>query len=142
MISEIALAVVLLVSAGMLGRTLLHLSALHPGVDIHDVLVSRMAISPAALQHPDAIRAAWDDVLARARAVPGVEAAATVDTVPLREGNNQNGYWTNAAVPPENQQPVALSTCVTPEYLKVMGIPLRAGRFFTDWTAWATNPSS
>jgi len=131
-VSEIALAVVLLISAGMLGRTLLRLSALDPGVNVHNVLVSRMALSPATLPHPALIRAAWNDVLDRARRVPGVETATIVDTVPMREGNNQNGYWTTAAVPPENQQPIALSTCVTPEYLKVMEIPLRQGRFFTD----------
>jgi len=130
--AEIALAVVLLVSAGMLGRTMLRLSALDPGVNIHNVLISRMAISPAALPHPAQIRATWDDVLERARRVPGVAAATMVDTVPLREGNNQNSYWTSAAMPAENLRPVALSTCVTPEYLKVMGIPLRRGRFFTD----------
>jgi putative ABC transport system permease protein len=131
-VAEITLAVVLLVSAGMLGRTLLRLSALNPGVDIRNVLISRMGISPATLTSPARIRAAWDDVLDRARRVPGVEAVATVDTVPLREGNNQNGYWTTPAVPPDNQQPVALSTSVTPDYLKVMGIPLREGRFFNE----------
>ena len=131
-ITEIALAVVLLVSAGMMGRTLLRLAALDPGVDIHNVLVSRMALSPATLPHPAAIRAAWDDVLDRARRIPGIEAAAIVDTVPMRPGNNQNGYWPNAAVPPLDKQPIALSTCVTPQYLEVMGIRLLAGRFFSD----------
>jgi predicted permease len=47
-IAEIALAVVLLVSAGMLGRTLLRLSSLDPGVNIRNVLVTRMALSPGA----------------------------------------------------------------------------------------------
>ena len=130
-IAEIALAMVLLFSAGMLGRTLLHLSALDPGVNIHNVLVSRMAISPAVLPYPGRIRAAWDDVLDRTRRLPGVADVTIVDTVPMREGHNENGYWTTAAVPPENRQPVAISTCVTPDYLKVMRIPLRQGRFFT-----------
>jgi predicted permease len=130
--SEIALAVVLLVSAGMLGRTLLRLSSLDPGMNFHNVLVTRMAISPAALTNPGRIRAAWQDVLDRARRVPGVEAVAMVDTVPMRQGNNQLGYWNSAALPPENQMPLALATSVTPDYLKVMGIPLRRGRFFDD----------
>jgi predicted lysophospholipase L1 biosynthesis ABC-type transport system permease subunit len=55
---EIALAVVLLVSAGGLGRTLVRLSALDPGVNVRNVLVSRMALSPATLPHPARIRAA------------------------------------------------------------------------------------
>jgi len=131
-ISEIALAVVLLVSAGMLGRTLLHLSSLDPGVNIHNVLVTRMAISPDTLASPARIRAAWQDVLERARLVPGVQAVTMVDTVPLRQGSNQIGYWTTPAEPPVNQQPVVLADSVTPDYLKVMGIPLRRGRFFDD----------
>jgi len=128
--AEIALAVVLLVAAGMLGRTLLVLSAQDPGVNVHNVMVSRMALSPAVLPHPARIRAAWDDLLERARRVPGVESATVVDTVPMREGHNENTYWTSAALPPDNRQPVA--TCVTPDYLSVMGIPLRAGRFFDE----------
>jgi predicted permease len=131
-ISEIALAVVLLVAAGMLGRTLLRVSALHPGVDIRNVLVTRMALSPGVLADPGKIRPAWQDVLSRASRVPGVQSVAIVDTVPMREGNNQIGYWISADVPPENRRPVALATSVSPDYLKVMGISLRRGRFFNN----------
>ena len=129
-ISEIALAVVLLVSAGMLGRMLLRLSSLNPGLNIQNVLTARTALSPATLTNPAQIRAAWDDILNRARSVPGVQAIATVDTVPLREGNNQIGYRTTPDPQPENQQPLVLASSVSPDYLKVMGIPLRQGRFF------------
>jgi predicted permease len=131
-VSEIALAVVLLVAAAMLGRTLLHLSSLDPGMNVRNVLVSRMALSPSVLANPDRIRAAWQDVLDRARRVPGVQFVAVVDTFPMREGNNQLGYWPTADVPPENKQPIALATSVSPDYLAVMGIPLRQGRFFND----------
>jgi predicted permease len=129
-VSEIALAMVLLVSAAMLGRTLLRLSAVDAGIDVHNVLTARMALSSATLADPAKIRAAWQDVLTRARRAPGVEAIAMVDTVPLRQGNNQIGYWTNPALPPVNQQPVTLASSVTPDYLKVMGIRLLEGRFF------------
>ena len=130
--SEIALAVVLLVSAGMLGRTLLRLSSLDPGVNIQNVLVTRMALSPGTLANPAKIRAAWQDVLDNAARVPGVQSVAMVDTVPMREGNNQIGYWTTPAEPPEDKQPFVLANSVTPDYLKVMGIPLRQGRFFNE----------
>ncbi|MDR3698224.1 MAG: ABC transporter permease [Candidatus Sulfopaludibacter sp.] len=128
--AEIALAVVLLVCAGLLGRTLLRLSSLDPGLNVRNVLTARTALSPATLPYPAQIRAAWDDVLERARQVPGVEAAAMVDTVPMREGNNPIGYRTSPAEAPDNQQPVALATSVSPDYLKVMGIRLLEGRFF------------
>lgn len=127
---EIALAVTLLVSAGMLGRTLLRLTALDPGVNLQNVITARMALSPATLARPAAIRAAWEEALESARRVPGVEAIATVDTVPMREGNNPIGYWTTPVAPPANERPLTLANSVSPDYLKVMGIPLRRGRFF------------
>lgn len=139
-ISEIALAVVLLVAAGMLASTLVRLSSVHPGLNVRNVLITRMALSPATLANPARIPAAWKDVLDRARHVQGVESAAIVDTVPMREGNNQLGYWTTAAIPPENQQQMALATSVTPDYLRVMGIPLREGRFFDDHDRKGSEP--
>jgi predicted permease len=50
----------------------------------------------------------------------------------MREGNNQIGYSTTASIPNPDQTPLALATCVSPDYLKVMGIPLLKGRFFDD----------
>jgi predicted permease len=134
-ISEIALAVVLLVAAGILGRTVLRLSSLDPGINVHNLLVTRVALSPAVLksdvlQNPAQIRATWQDVLDHSRRVPGVESVALADIIPMRQGYNGLGYWTTPAPPPANQMPVALASSVTPEYLKVMGIPLRQGRFF------------
>ena len=130
--SEIALAVVLLVAAGMVGRTLLRLSALDPGVDIRNVLVTRLAMSPDALGNPEQIRVAWQDVLDRARRLPGVRSVALTDIIPMRIGTNALGYWTTPVPPPPNTMPVALATTVTPDYLTVMGIPLRQGRFFNE----------
>jgi predicted permease len=139
-ISEIALAIVLLISAGILGRTMLRLSSVDPGVDIRNVLTARLALSPGTLASPARIRVAWREVLERARRVPGVQSVTMVDTVPMREGNNQIGYWTTPAEPPQNQQPLTLATCVTPDYLKVMGIALRQGRFFSDQDRMGNEP--
>jgi predicted permease len=131
-ISEIALAVVLLVSAGILGQTRLRLSSLDPGIDIRNLLITRTALPPAVLANPARIPAAWQELLDRVRRAPGVESATMVDTAPMREGNNQIGYWTTPAVPEKHQMPLALASSVTPDYLKVMGIPLREGRFFDE----------
>jgi len=139
-ISEIGLAVVLLVCAGVLGRTLLRLSALDPGVDTHNVLVGRMALSPAVLGNPAQTRATWDDVLDRAAGVAGVQAVAIVDTVPMRDGYNELGYWTTPALPPPREQPAALATSVSPGYLKTAGMSLRSGRFFDASDRMGTPP--
>jgi predicted permease len=130
--SEIALAVVLLIAAGMLGRTLLRLSALDPGVDTRNVLVTRLAMSSGVLGSPEQIRVAWQDVLDRARRVPGVRSVALADVIPMRVGTSALGYWTTPDPPPPNTMPTALASTVTPDYLAVMGIPLRHGRFFTE----------
>jgi predicted permease len=129
---EIALAVVLLVGAGTLGRAVLRLSYLDPGINTRNVLATRVALSPSALQNTSQMRAAWRDVLDRARSVPGVQFVALSDIIPMRVGENGLGYWTTPAPPPSNEMPIALASCVTPDYLKVMGIALREGRFFDD----------
>ena len=131
-VSEVALTVVLLVCAGMLGRTLLRLSSLDPGVDIRNVLTARTALSPETLKNPARTRAAWDDLLDRARRVPGVQAVATVDTVPMREGSNPVPYWNSSALPPQEQMPLVLANSVSPDYLKVTGMHLLQGRFINN----------
>jgi predicted permease len=130
---EIAIAVVLLVSAGLLGQTLLRLSALDPGVDIRNVLTARTALSPATLADAGRTRVAWKSLLEEGRRVPGVEAIAMVDTVPMREGSNEVNYSVVAAnVDDGRQYPTVLANSATPEYLKVAGIPLRRGRFLAE----------
>jgi len=131
-VSEIALAFVLLVSAGMLGRTLLALSSLNPGFNAHNVLAARFALSPKVLGNPSQIRSAWRDVLDRARRLPDVKFVALADIIPMREGENVMPYRTTPNPLPPNQEPTALGSTVTPDYLKVMGVPLLEGRFFDD----------
>jgi predicted permease len=138
--SEITLAVVLLVAAGVLGRTVLRLSSVDPGIDVHNVLAARVALSPGVLESPAQMRAAWRDVVERVRRVPGVQSAALADIIPMRPGENALGYWTTSAPPPPNQMPIALASSVTPDYLKVMGIPLRQGRFFSDYDRMGAEP--
>ncbi|HEX5226078.1 MAG TPA: ABC transporter permease, partial [Bryobacteraceae bacterium] len=131
-IAEIAIAMVLLASAGILGRTLLRLASLDSGVNLHNVLTARIALSPATLENPDATREAWRDLLDRGRRVPGVEAIAAVDTVPMREGSNIIGYSLSGAPAMDEKTPMVLANSVTPDYLKATGIVLRRGRFITD----------
>jgi putative ABC transport system permease protein len=132
--------VVLLVCAGVLIRTLAAFSSLEPGLNVHNVLTARVAVSPAALDRPAAIRAAWQDVIDRGRRVPGVAAVALTDIVPMRVGENALPYATTAAATPSVDSPVALASSVTPDYLTVMGIPLRAGRFFDDHDSADSEP--
>jgi len=138
-IAEIALAFVLLISAGMLGRTLLRLSSLDPGVNVHNVLTARFALSPATLSNDDKIRPAWQETLERMRSLPGVQAATLSDIIPMREGENSLGYSTTPTPPPDDA-PLALASCVTPGYIDVMQLPLREGRFLNDQDRLGSEP--
>ncbi len=131
-IAEVALAVVLLVSAEILGRTLLRLSSLDPGFNTRNVLVAHVALSPAVLENPAKARTAWEDVLGRARRLPGVQSVALADVVPMRVGEDAVGYWATPVPPPPDQIPLALTSIVTPDYLNVMGMRLRRGRFLNE----------
>ena len=131
-VAEIALALVLLISAGLLGRMLLRILSVDPGIDARNVLVARVALSPTVLEGPARIRAAWRDVVDRVRGVPGVESVAIADIIPMSGEADEIGYWTTAAAPPANEMPMSQMNLVTPDYLRVMGITLRRGRFFTE----------
>ena len=58
----------------------------------------------------------------------------------MREGENSLSYWTTATPPPPNQEPFALASCVSPDFLTVMGIPLREGRFFNEHDLTGSEP--
>jgi len=131
-VAEVALAVVLLVSAGILGRTLLRLLSLDPGLNTQNLLVAHVALSPAVLGNPTKARAAWEDLLDHARRFPGVQSVALADVVPMRVGEDAVGYWTTPIPPPPDQTPLALLSIVTPDFLDVMGISLHRGRFLNE----------
>jgi len=131
-ICQIALALVLLSVAGVLGRTLLRLSTLNPGIDIHNVLTARVAVSPAVLEEPAKARADWQQLLDDVKRVPAVKSAALTDIVPMREGENVLGYSATAAIPSPNELPQALASAVSPDYRTVMRLPLLSGRFFDE----------
>jgi putative ABC transport system permease protein len=131
-VCQIALALVLLSTAGVLGRTLLRLASLNPGIDIHNVLTARVGVSPAVLADPAKARTDWEDLLEDVRRVPAIKSAALTDIVPMREGENTLWYSTTATIPPLSQAPWALASAVTPDYLNVMNLPLVRGRFFGD----------
>ena len=128
-VCQIALAFILLTSAGILGRTLLRLSSLNPGVDLHNVLTARVAVSPEALSNPEKARASWQALMDSLRADPAVQSVALTDTVPMREGQNVLNYWATKTPPPPDQAAESLAVSVTPDYLNVMHIPLLRGRF-------------
>ena len=131
-VSQIALALVLLSAAGVMGRTLFRFASLNPGIDIHNSLSARVALSPAVLSNPAQARAAWQELIDNLKRTPAVQSVALTDIVPMREGENVLDYRATAAPVPPSQKSEALASAVTPDYLPVMRLPLLRGRFFND----------
>jgi putative ABC transport system permease protein len=126
---EVTLAVVLLVAAGLLFRSLGQLRSVDPGFRAPGVLTFRLA-APANRYGTRADQATlFDRILSRLRALPGVTAAAAVDPLPL-SGQGWSGSFVVAGrpVPPGEPGPHAELSRVTPGYLSAMGIPLVSGR--------------
>ncbi len=133
-VAEIALAVVLVVGAGLLARSLAALSAVDMGFAPERLLVLSTQVPIRTSE--DAPRATdfYRDLLPELRAIPGVVAAAGVTNVPTAVGSN-GGYVLEGG--PTFAQvgvraPQAVFTVVTPEYFRTIGVPLKAGRDFTD----------
>lgn len=134
-IGEMAMALVLLVGAGLMLRTLMDLWKADPGFDPHHVL-NFTVMPPASLaaQSPDAIRAAFRQLDSTIHAVPGVESVSLETGAVLMEGDSEKYFITEGQQPTSRQAdlPMALDYVVEPEYLKAMRIPLLRGRFLTE----------
>jgi len=124
-VSEIAFACVLLVSAGLLVRSFLRVLDVNLGFQPERAAAVRVDPDPHMARQ--AIPAYFSDVLRRARAVPGVEAAGLSDALPL--GRNRSwGAPAKGQVYPPGHFPDAFVRVVSDGYLRAMGIPLRDGR--------------
>jgi putative ABC transport system permease protein len=130
-VSEVAVAVVLLAGAGLLARSFLTLLAVNPGFDVGRVATAQVQVNGP--RYPDSTSVwAWQDRLLRGvQAIPGVESAALGSQLPL--GGNMDGYGVQALDKPLANPELAPSAdryTVTTGYLKTMGIPVVEGRDF------------
>lgn len=130
---EVAMSLVLLVGAGLLLRTLGHLWAVNPGFDPTNILTMKVALAPEASTQAANARLAYRQLLERVETIPGIRSAAMTTLLPLGGGDSELGLWEGSgAAPPVDQMKWALNYIVTPDYLKVMRIPLIRGRFFSN----------
>lgn len=130
---QMALTVVLIVGAGLLFRTVRHLWEVNPGFEIQRVITFKIGLSPSAKKSAAAMRSTYEQLTDRFRTLPGVEAAEFTTLVPLSGKDDSLPFWVGAGAPVTSiaEAPRATSYSVGPDYLKVMGIPLLKGRFFT-----------
>ena len=132
--AQLALAVVLLVGAGLLVRSFMRVAGLDLGIRAPQVLTAMINLSPA--RYSDAARqiAFTDDALRRANALPGVQAAGVSQTIPLTGINDQGGFAVEGRPdpPPGSQGPHANRPHVSPGYFDAMGIRLVSGRLIDE----------
>src|SRR5262249_29233731 len=131
-VAEVALSLVLLVGAALTLKSLGALRSVDPGLDPHGVLTLDLGLPRQAYPEPRQASAFFDRVLARVRALPGVEAASTVDSVPLvDEGSMQPIAIAGRPAGLFAEQPEVAVRLISPEYFRTLRIPLRHGRDFT-----------
>jgi predicted permease len=124
---EIALAVLLLIGAGLLIRTVAHFYQLRPGFDPAHVITASFSLQDARYNTSQRVNQLFDSGLARIRALPGVESAGAGLTLPYELGLN-SGFW-HADGPEASGQQETTNLCyVTPGYLEALRIPLQRGR--------------
>jgi putative ABC transport system permease protein len=131
-VAEIGLAALLIIAAGLLIRSFWALSHLDPGFQSAHVLTARITPNQSFCNDPTRCLAFYRNVLDQIHSSPGVSAAALVNTLPL------NGRVMKRSIEIDDLRsgsgdvvPLFWLHIVTPEYLRVMGIPLQSGRWFT-----------
>lgn len=132
-IAEISLALILLVGAGLMMKSLYKLMSVNPGFRPNRVLTMEMDLRTQQYSKDPAILNFWQQVLDRVRALPGVETAATGTVVPLT-GNHNRGDITveGMALPTPGNFPHPDFHDVSPDFISTLGIPLLRGRTFAD----------
>jgi predicted permease len=131
---EMALALVLLIGAGLMLRSLATLWRTDPGFNPHDVLSFSVSLPPSMMKaSPDLIRATYRDLENKLASIPSVQAASlTWESVPMG-WDDEEVFWPAGQPKPASTSDMNWSIIyvVSPDYLKVMSIPLRSGRFIT-----------
>jgi putative ABC transport system permease protein len=129
-IAEVALSLVLLVGAGLLVRTLAHLKEVPLGFEPRNVLTMTVAKSPTAA--PEATAAFFQQLVARVKALPGVEDASVTWQLPLSGAGASTALNIEGRPDDPANVPTGIIHAAAPGYFRTMGIPIVKGRDFTD----------
>ncbi len=138
--AEVALSLMLLVGAGLLIRTFYHLQKLDPGFDSKNVLTTFVSLPKAKYEQKDQQRGFYSQALDKIRALPGVESAATIDSLPLQGGSTQPIMIEGRPLLKMADQPEVPTREISPDYLKTMHVPLISGRNFMAADTATTTP--
>ena len=134
-VAEVAFALLLVTAAGLLIRSFWTLSHVNPGFRSEHILTARISPNQSFCNDPERCLAFYRTLLEQARTSPGVESAALVNTLPLGGRVAKRSLEAENHTPPSPGQdlvPLFWLHVVTPDYFRVMGIPILSGRTFTD----------
>ncbi len=129
-VAEVALALILLVCAGLLLQTLRNLRAIDAGFNPGKILTLSTRLPFPKYADANKRMGYFDEVLARAKRIPGVEGAAFTSNLPFTARGNTNGFRIEGHPFPVGANPDALYREVTNDYLQMMRARLIEGRFF------------
>jgi len=132
-VMQVALTLVLLVGAGLLFRTILHLWNVNPGFATKNVITFKVGVSPSLTKTPSATRVAYRQLIERIRQIPGVEAADFTTAVPLSGQGGYLPFWLDSHKPESVQGASRMGWFLTgPDYLRTMGMRLLQGRYLSE----------
>jgi putative ABC transport system permease protein len=130
--AEVALALVLLICAGLLIQSFARLGRVPTGIRTEHLLTARISLPDAAYPKNEDNIAFYNQFLERVRAIPGVQYASVIVPLPLT-GSNMTSSFDNADHPlPEGQRPDAPVRIIGTDYFKTTGIPVLQGRVFDE----------
>ncbi len=131
-VAQVAVAVLLVTAAGLLIRSLWSLSQVDPGFRSDQVVTARVSPNASLCSDPARCLAFYDALLDRVQEAPGVTSAALVNTLPLRGAVAKRSLdLEDYMTPPSEAAPLFWLNIVSPDYFRVMGIPLESGRAFS-----------
>ncbi|HKG48716.1 MAG TPA: ABC transporter permease [Pyrinomonadaceae bacterium] len=129
-VTEIALAVVLLVGAGLMMKSLLRLLQTNVGFNTENLLTMGVVLPPEKYQQENQRINFNEQLQERVRVLPGVANAGTIDILPVNAGNTTRFFIDGDPVPPPGQEIEANIRVVSDSYFQTLGVPLLAGRTF------------
>jgi putative ABC transport system permease protein len=132
-VTEVAVAMILLVGAGLLLRSFDRLSNVTPGFAVDHLLIADLPVSPNAHPQPAERMAFFDTVLQRISALPGVDSAGATSFLPV-SGAGSIIHFNIQDRPPKSPSEFVMANyrVVSPSYLKLLQVPLLQGRWMTD----------
>jgi putative ABC transport system permease protein len=133
-VAETALALVLLIGAGLLLRSFALLTSVDPGFSTRNVASLQVFTYGQRYRTADQRRLFYEQALERIRTLPGIEAAGLVSAMPFAAANinMEAAFAVEGSTLPPDQQPSTFLTAATTDYFRAMSIPLREGRLFGD----------